>query len=150
MTATDPTGIVLVPIDGSEPSMRALRHAIARVRGRAGASLHVLTVVTPPLVYGEVEVYVGVERAAAQVAAHAAGVLDVARAELAAAPEVRYVAESVSGTPIDEVVARRAREIACSEIVIGTRGQGRLATAVLGSVAAGVVRLVEVPVTLVK
>ena len=47
-------------------------------------------------------------------------------------------------------VARFAKTMRCSEIVMGTRGRGRTAVFVLGSVALRVVQLAEAPVTLVK
>jgi len=39
----------LVPIDGSESAMRALSHAIAELRDRAGVQVHLLNVQTPPV-----------------------------------------------------------------------------------------------------
>lgn len=38
----------------------------------------------------------------------------------------------------------------CGEIIMGTRGRGRMASFVLGSVALRVIQLASVPVTLVK
>lgn len=38
----------------------------------------------------------------------------------------------------------------CTHIIMGTRGRGRVAALVLGSVALKVVQLARIPVTLVK
>ena len=47
-------------------------------------------------------------------------------------------------------IAKYAKERGCKEIVMGTRGLGRLPGFVLGSTAMRVVQLAEGPVTLVK
>ena len=47
-------------------------------------------------------------------------------------------------------IARRADSLQCEGIVMGTRGMGAIANLLLGSVAAKVVHLANVPVTLVK
>lgn len=59
----------------------------------------------------------------------------MARAEIGAAAET-----------IDRVV----RELGADQLVTGTRGLGSLGNLFLGSVAAKVVQLADVPVTLVK
>jgi nucleotide-binding universal stress UspA family protein len=137
----------LVPIDGSEDALRAFAHALDELRGQPGAEVHVVNVQTPPihpwpgkLVPPEVideelrhngEAIVAVtERPAA-----AAGV--------ACTPHVRI------GHAAAEIVDC-ARELGCDAIVMGTRGLGRVANIVLGSVAHKVVHLARVPVTLVR
>lgn len=52
--------------------------------------------------------------------------------------------------PVAETIARIALEQNCDGIVMGTRGLGAVAGALLGSVASQVVHLSDVPVTLVK
>ena len=52
--------------------------------------------------------------------------------------------------PVPETIADVARQAKADQIVMGTHGHGRLGTAVLGSVANGVIHLVHVPVTLIK
>lgn len=48
------------------------------------------------------------------------------------------------------VIASFARRTRCTEIIMGTRGLGRVSGLVLGSVATKVIHLTSVPVTLVK
>jgi nucleotide-binding universal stress UspA family protein len=47
-------------------------------------------------------------------------------------------------------IASFARRTRCSEIIMGTRGLGRVSGLVLGSVATKVIHLTNMPVTLVK
>jgi nucleotide-binding universal stress UspA family protein len=49
-----------------------------------------------------------------------------------------------------KTIDRIARDVGAHQIVMGTRGPGSLGNLFLGSVATKVVRLAEVPVTLVK
>jgi nucleotide-binding universal stress UspA family protein len=49
-----------------------------------------------------------------------------------------------------ESIAGFARRNRCKEIVIGTRGLGRISGLLLGSVATKVIHLVSIPVTLIK
>jgi len=137
----------LVPIDGSEDALRALAHAIGELRGQAGSRLHLLNVQTPPihpwpgkLVAPDV-IDEELRRAGEAIV--------VAAARPAAAAGVACTREVRIGHPAAEI-ADCARELGCDAIVMGTRGLGRVANLVLGSVAHKVVHLAEVPVTLVR
>ena len=48
------------------------------------------------------------------------------------------------------MLAKRAEELGCDEIIMGTRGMGAIGNLVMGSVATKVVHLAGIPVTLVK
>jgi nucleotide-binding universal stress UspA family protein len=52
--------------------------------------------------------------------------------------------------PVAETIDRIARETQADQIVMGTRGLGRVRGLLLGSVATQVVHLADIPVTLVK
>jgi nucleotide-binding universal stress UspA family protein len=52
--------------------------------------------------------------------------------------------------PIAETIERVSHEVGADQIIMGTRGLGRLRGLLLGSVATQVVHLARVPVTLVK
>lgn len=137
----------LVPLDGSEDALRALAHAIGELRGQPGAELHVLNVqtpaihpwpgklVSPDLVDDELR------RAGEAVVAFADR--PAALAGVACTSHVRI------GNAAAEI-ADCAGELGCDAIVMGTRGHGRVANLVLGSVAHKVVHLADVPVTLVR
>lgn len=139
---------LLVPIDGSESSLRALEHAIELASTSDAVALHLLHVNPEPIVYGEIQVYAPTERmlelqrkqsdsvlAPAQEKAHAAGVSCSAEIEQGDAAAV---------------IARRADALGCNGIVMGTRGMSAIGNLLLGSVATKVVHLANVPVTLVK
>ena len=57
--------------------------------------------------------------------------------------------EQLVGEPA-ATIARRASELGCESIVMGTHGLGQLGVLIMGSVAQRVVHQATVPVTLVK
>jgi nucleotide-binding universal stress UspA family protein len=140
---------ILVPVDGSAPSLRAVEHALKLVAGREHAEIVLLNVQGPETV--DVSDFSAVisakadrERAARQ--SKAALRKAVARCEEAKA---RFTARVELG-PIAETIAEQARLLGVDQIVMGSRGLGALGRLFLGSVATKVARLVRVPVTLVK
>ncbi len=137
---------LLVPVDGSEHSLNAVRYAIGRVR-EAPAELLVLHV-EPPVSYEEMRVYVMREeaekirrQACERVLASATVLLDKAK--------VAYSAHLREGE-IAPTIAKFAQAEEVDEVIIGTRGMGAVGELLLGSVAHRVVHLVQVPVTLVR
>jgi nucleotide-binding universal stress UspA family protein len=147
---TVPRRTVLVPIDGSDVSLRALRRALADAVARPGTRLHVLTVHPKPLLYGGAQIHVTRDSAERMAAEHDTAVLDRARTLAAEVAEVPCDFEALEGEPAADVIARRAGELGSDSIIMGTHGRGRAGVALLGSVATGVVHRAEVPVTLVK
>jgi nucleotide-binding universal stress UspA family protein len=139
---------LLVAIDGSETSIRALEHAIALARERSGLELNLLNVHPDPIVYGEIQIYVPMDKLLEEQRKHSETLLAPA-AEKAKGAGVAYTTEIESGDAAT-TIARRADALGCEGIVMGTRGMGAIATLLLGSVAAKVVHLANVPVTLVK
>ena len=139
---------MLVAIDGSDVSLRALEHAARLASVAQDWCLHILCVQPPPRVYGEIEVYVGEQRAHELGESAAHSILDDARERLRG--RVTHLElERLEGDP-GAVIARRAAELGCESIVMGTHGRGRLGSALLGSIAQHVVHASPVPVTLVK
>lgn len=138
---------LLVPVDGSENATRALRHAIALVKPNGG-SIHVVTAHEEPIVFGEVAVYVSRDKIAELQRKQCEGPLSRAVQVLEAAG-VAHTKEILEG-PIPQTIARRADELGCDGIVMGTRGMTALGGLLLGSIATKVVHAANVPVTLVK
>lgn len=138
----------LVPVDGSENSMRALRHAISFAKTNGPISIHVVTAHEEPIVFGEVAVYVSREKIAELQRRQCEGPLATAVAALEAAG-VAHTKEILEG-PIAATIAKRADELACDGIVMGTRGMSAIGGLLLGSTATKVVHAANVPVTLVK
>jgi nucleotide-binding universal stress UspA family protein len=139
---------ILAAIDGSDCATRALRFAAKQAGEMPATQLHVLAVQAPVYVYGEVDVYAGEARMRELAAQQTRAALDAAASVLRDAG-ISFSLEQVEGEPAS-TIARRSGELGCEWIVIGTRGRGRLETAIMGSVAQQVVHLATVPVTLVK
>ncbi len=144
-------GMILVGVDGSAESDEALVHAAEDAR-RRGARLRVLAVARMPeywaIPYGmSVPVLPPAElddeaRAVAQAAVDK---LFAARPDLADGLAVEVV--GATGNPADILVAQ-ARD--ADGLVLGHRGRGALARAVLGSVGLSCVLHAPCPVTIVR
>lgn len=138
---------ILLPVDGSEPALDAVRHAIQLQRAGLAASFWLVAVQEPVYLYEVVlpptpEV---LDRFGGVVGAH---FLAGAEALLLAAG-VPYEREIASGEPAATLMAIAQRE-GCDAIVMGARGMGALRSAILGSVSQRVVHEASVPVTIVK
>ena len=137
---------VVVPIDESEASLRALGVAVERARA-TGAALHLLNV-QPPVASGMVRMFVSqdaIDRYHAEESERAFG---PAR-QLLQKDQVPFKQAMRVGTP-HEIIAAYANPAGNDEIVMGSRGMGAIGNLVLGSVATKVIHAARVPVTLVK
>lgn len=135
---------ILVPVDGSANSLRALKHAAERFRDSPHAHLLLLNV-QPALPSSR-----HVPRA--MIKDHHQRMSEEALAPARALAErlgVMFDCYVRVGEPA-EVIAGFAQRTRCWEIVMGTRGLGRMRGLLLGSVTTKVVHLATVPVTLVK
>lgn len=138
---------VLVPVDGSVPSLQAVQHVVALALRGLAVELHLLNVQAP------------VRGAAAWVIGR--GALDDYHREegmkaLGDAMQAARVgglvahAHVVVGSP-GEMVLAFVRRLRCDQVVMGTRGYGGgLSGAMVGSVASDVVTGASVPVTLLN
>jgi len=139
---------VLVPVDGSKDSDRAVAYAIGFVaNSKAPVELHVLNVQLP-IVSGGVRMFFKHEEIEAYYQDSGQEALRAARERLDQAGQA-YV-QHVRVGPYGETIVAYAKEQRCDHIVMGTRGLGAMSGMVLGSVASKVIYLAEVPVTLVK
>ncbi|MFC4931596.1 universal stress protein [Massilia sp. GCM10023247] len=135
---------LLVPCDGSDSALRAVRHAASEA---AAAEIHLLHVVEPMTPVTLADSF-SARQLDDRFPPQAAQALEPAIAALEQAG-ARYMLHCRFGSPASEI-ADYARAAGCDAIVMGTRGRGALANLVIGSVAMQVVKQVEVPVTLVK
>jgi nucleotide-binding universal stress UspA family protein len=135
---------ILVPVDGSPDALRAVRFAARRHAADGGAVLMLLNVqprmptsrfVRPAMIKDHHE------RMSEEALAPARKLCERLGAE--------YQSQYQQGDPA-QVIASFAQRARCSEIVMGTRGLGRISGLMLGSVATKVIQLATVPVTLVK
>jgi nucleotide-binding universal stress UspA family protein len=139
---------VLVPVDGSKDSDRAVAYAIGFVaNSKAPVELHLLNV-QPPIVSGGVRMFFKHDEIEAYYQDSGQEALRAARERLDQAGQ-GYV-QHVSVGSLGETIVAYAKEQRCDHIVMGTRGLGAVSGMVLGSVASKVIHLAEVPVTLVK
>jgi len=138
---------VLVPIDGSDNALRALRHVISPTSiCREPGQIQLLNV-QPPVASGVVRLFLSREDLSGYYQEEAEKALAPIRQELEAG--VSFQVEVRVGE-VAETIVRYAREQRCSLIAMGTRGQGSVANLLLGSVATKVIGLSEIPVLLVK
>jgi nucleotide-binding universal stress UspA family protein len=139
---------LLVPFDGSDNALRALHYAASIAREHPPIAIHVVTVHDKPEEYGYMEVYVPREKLADLQRQSSQARLAVAE-EILEQAAVPYEAEILIGHTA-EAIARRADELGCDSIVMGTRGMTAIGGLVMGSIATKVVHAAHVPVTLVK
>jgi nucleotide-binding universal stress UspA family protein len=138
---------LLLCIDGSDASMRAVEHVLATIdRYKETPELHLLNV-QPPLP-GDVTMFIRHEQIKQFHQEEGLKALAGARAKLDAARR-SYASQVDVGSPAETIV-RYAREHDCHQICMGTRGLGHVSGMLLGSVTAKVIHLSEVPVLLVK
>ncbi len=138
---------ILIAVDGSAPSMQAVRHALALAEQGLRASFVLANVQEPATLYEVVtaqdpEVLRDVRAAAgADLIAPAEALLDAARLD--------YESLVVSGDPAHSLV-ELAEENGCDAIFVGAWGTGDLTAALLGSVSHEVLKASHLPVTVVR
>lgn len=139
---------ILLPVDGSECSLRAVDHLITHVSWfRDVPEIHLLHV-HAPIPIGRVQAHIGKETLHAYYLEEGQEHLTVAQQKLDAAGRFHTTHIHV-GQPA-EVISRVANELACDLIVMGSHGWSGIAGLVMGSVASRVLHLAPCPVLLVK
>ncbi len=137
---------MLVPVDGSEPSNRALEEALqlAKEQGARVRLVHVLEPLHHLVIEGYGDLVGAVRAEAERVLAEAA-----ARAQ-AAGVEASTTLVKAGGRRVAAAIVDEAASWGADLIVMGTHGHRGFEHLVLGSVAEGVVRRASVPVLLVR
>jgi len=140
--------VFLIPVDGSEFSLRAIDYVIERVKHNPTEHrVHVLNV-QMPLVGVNVKLFVSAE-----------SLQEIYReeGEKTLAPVLEKLENAkISATPhigvgdASQVIIDFGKEVNATEIVMGSHGRGALAGALMGSVAQKVVHLSDIPVILLK
>ena len=140
---------ILIPVDGSPASLRAVDFAIEMLAQNPGTSLvllHVHNIAALDLAgVSEAMATNWLYEAASQASAQA---LKDATAKSEGASVAFKVLARTGHTA--ETIAQVAREEDVEHIVMGTRGLGGIQGLLLGSVATQVIHLAEVPITLIK
>lgn len=139
-----PTRNILIPVDGSPNSLRALKHAAERFRDSSLVRLLLLNV-QPSMPASRHAPKAMIKDHQQRMAEEALG---PARA-LAQRLGLTFDSYARIGDPA-EVIAKFSQQTHCREIIMGARGLGRVRGLLLGSVTTKVIHLATVPVTLVK
>ena len=138
---------ILLPVDGSEVSLKAVRLAIRLLQQGLSGNVVLANVQEPATLY---EMVVAPDGAVLQRVSTAAGVDTLEPAEsLLMAAEVVYEREIATGDPAHTIVDI-AERFSCDLIVMGACGASALRSALLGSVSNEVLHAAQVPVMIVK
>lgn len=138
---------ILVPVDGSDSAVRAVKAAIKEAGAIGQADIHLITV-HPPIVSGNVKRFFSADAIKDYYEDEGRNALMSAKAVLDEAG-VAY-REKIEVGPIAVTIADYAKKNHCDQIIMGTRGLGSVGGLVLGSITIKVLSLVDIPVTLVK
>jgi nucleotide-binding universal stress UspA family protein len=138
---------ILLPVDGSDHSERVARHVIQLAKNSIACDV-VLLNVQAPIDAPEILGHMPLREIEAMQEARGGDALVSTRALLDAAG-VSHEPMVVLG-PVAESIARTAAERKCDVIVLGRQGTGKLAAALMGTVARDVIYLSPCPVTVVK
>ena len=139
---------VLVPVDGSPASLRALDFAIEMTGQNPDNSLVLLNVQhVSAMDLAEADAAMGSDWQEAVSQASAKALKEaVGKAEAAGIAFKSIVRTGETA----EAIAHAARDEGIEHIVMGTRGLGSIQGLLLGSVAMKVIHLAKVPITLIK
>lgn len=142
---------ILVPIDGSDAALRAVRHAMALARQATNVTEILLLNVQPHAPWGDLLLAAKpseLESLAQEQRAAGEKMLQAAKAIVEGAGIACRGFVEIGDTPY--VINDYVGKYHCEQIVMGTRGLGRVSGVMLGSIANKVLHLVHVPVMLVK
>jgi len=136
---------ILVAVDGSEHSRRAVEYAARRAKGLP-CKILLLHVETPVMAW-EIGPVSSSETVLDGRKAESREVLDASARQFDRATEVER--HAVTGEPATTIL-EQAKRLAVDEIVLGSRGLRPVGAALLGSIAYKVVHEAEVPVVVVR
>lgn len=140
---------ILIAVDGSAPSDRALQEGLALARNQHAAVRVIHVVETTPGVTGDA--YVDFEAFRTARVNEGRVVLDDVAATLTDDPVgVDLELVEVQEQPLGEAIIADASEWKADLIVIGTHGRGGLQHLLMGSVAEAVIRRTSLPVLLIR
>jgi nucleotide-binding universal stress UspA family protein len=143
---------VLIPVDGSDNSTRAVDAALRQVAHGQPVTVHLLNV-QPPINSAIVRDNLSqdlIDKFYQQLGETA---LESASARLRDA-DIAHTSHVEVGD-VAQTIARFVRELNCDGVIMGTRGLGSggvgaISSLLMGSIATKVLHLVDVPVTFVK
>lgn len=138
---------IMLPVDGSEASLEAVRRALALMHAGLRADVLLVNVQEPASLYEVVVAHDAgvIEQVSEAAAAH---VIEPARALLAAA-RVAFEVEIGHGDPA-HLIVDIAEQSGCDLVVLGAHGQDAPGRGAIGSVALAVVNRCAAAVMVVK
>ena len=139
---------LFVPVDSSDNALRALEHAIRLAKENGPIELIVATAHEAAFDNPRTLAYLPKEKLERILKEHSESILSPA-IEIATSAGVTFTTEILTG-PVPQAIVKRAEELDCDGIVMGTRGMGAIGNLLMGSVATKVIHLTKLPVTLVK
>lgn len=137
----------LVPVDGSRTSLRAVEHVIKLVQGREPMAI-LLANVQETADAWELKSFMKESEIQAMQDSKGNDALDAAGALLDAAA-LPYERRVLRGEIAKSLVALAHQE-GCDKIIMGARGESLIEELLIGSVVQDVIRLTDIPVTIVK
>lgn len=139
---------ILIPVDGSASANRAVEHTIAASKMlKELPQIHLLNVQWK-LATGNVKMFISQDTINDYYREQGMEALGTARALLDKAG-LAYTYHISVGTPAEAIV-QYAQEHQIDQITMGSQGESKLATILLGSVAGKVAHLASMPVLLIK
>jgi nucleotide-binding universal stress UspA family protein len=138
---------ILLPVDGSELSLEAVRFAVRLARSGLRVSAVLANVQEPASLYELVVAHDAevIDRISAEAGAHA-----LASAEtLLKQSSVPFESEVAKGDPAHTLIDILER-YGCNMVIMGARGKGTLRSALLGSVSHEMLHAAGVPVMIIK
>jgi nucleotide-binding universal stress UspA family protein len=138
---------ILLPVDGSQASLEAVRFAIRLVKQGLHATFVVANVQEPTYLY---EMVLAPDAEVLEKVSGAAGnhAIEAAQGLLKAAG-ITFESEVASGDA-GHVLVEIIERYGCAAVIMGARGMGALREALLGSVSQALVHSSPVPVTVVR
>jgi nucleotide-binding universal stress UspA family protein len=138
---------VLVPVDGSANSLRAVRYMVDYVQENGPCAIHLLNVQLP-IVSGTVLTFIDQKTIQEYYEDEAKAALSDAKALLDRSGIVYQAALRVGHTA--DTIKTYATEQQCDHIVMGSRGLGAAGSLLLGSVTLKVLHTIHIPVVLIN
>ena len=138
----------LVPIDGSDNALCAIRHVIKLVHDREPLEIHLLNV--QPRLHGDVTSFVSKEDVQGFHLDKAHTAMQRA-CELLNEAGVHYTKHVYVGHAA-QVIAEVAKELRCDKVIMGTHGYGTVKQLLMGSISHEAIHQMDpgIPITLVK
>ena len=138
---------ILIPVDGSMPSLDAVRHALRLQRSGLQASFVLATVQEPTYLY---EMVLAPDADVLERVTGAVGARSLKDAEVLFNDAGISCEREIGSGSVPETLIDFAGRYGCDAIIMGARGWGALRSALLGSVSHAVLQASTVPVTIVK